>query len=138
VIYGTLTTVIIGLLTLAKETFILFPAIVTAIIFIKYLPRFKRSLKRVLFFALIYILTLLPLLIYNYRTYGKFALSQKMVRIIETLPRDLDSINRGKRAFIERNGTIAYIQNIFWGKNGSSLAQEHLVLCVPSAMTLQN
>ncbi len=113
-IYGALTAVILGLLTLTKETFIFFPVIVAAIIFAKYLPSLKQSFKKMLFFALIYILILLPLLIYNYRAYGKFALSQKMVRIIESLPADLDAINKEKPLLLKKESPIPCIKNFFW------------------------
>lgn len=113
-IYGALTAVILGILTLTKETFIFFPTIVAAIIFIKYFPDLKRSLKKILFLVLIYILMLLPLLIYNYRTYGKFALSQKMIRVMGALPEDFTTINKGGLIALEKRSSIFSIKDFLW------------------------
>lgn len=113
-IYGALTAVILGILTLTKETFIFFPTIVAAIVFIKYFPNLKRSFKKIIFLVLIYILMLLPLLIYNYRTYGKFALSQKMIRIIGALPADFTAINKSGITTSEKRSSISSIKDFLW------------------------
>ncbi len=113
-IYGALTAVILGTLTLTKETFIFFPIIVAAITFIKYFPNLKRPFKKIIFLITIYILMLLPLLIYNYRTYGKLSFSQKMIRVIGALPEDLATINKGGVIAAEKRSPIFSIKDFLW------------------------
>jgi 4-amino-4-deoxy-L-arabinose transferase-like glycosyltransferase len=113
-IYGALTAMILGLLTLTKETFVFFPMIISGIILIKYLPELKRSFKKITLIVIIYTLTLLPLLAYNYQTKGHFSLSRKMVNVIIDFPKDLNSINKECSFQIGKNGTLAGVKNLLW------------------------
>jgi 4-amino-4-deoxy-L-arabinose transferase-like glycosyltransferase len=112
--YGILTAIILSLLTLTKETFAFFPIIISAIILIKYLPDFRRTSKKILLITLVYILTLSPMLLYNYQTSGNFNLSKKMAGVIAVFPKDLDSINKDSRLLLKKYSPVANVKNFLW------------------------
>jgi 4-amino-4-deoxy-L-arabinose transferase-like glycosyltransferase len=112
--YGIITATLLGLLTLTKETFLFFPIIIAAIIFIKHLPALKKSFKKIFFLIFIYILIISPLLIYNFRTTGKLALSPKTTLIIKNFPLDSNSMKRAGRLILLKENPIAYAQGFFW------------------------
>lgn len=77
--YLILTAFFLGLSTLTKEVMVFFIILIAIFIVLKYTIHWKQAIKTVSLLMIIYMAVLSPLIMYNYRKSGHFAISGKVL-----------------------------------------------------------